>query len=320
MPISKNIFMKQPMMRKVLYSLIPVIFGAIYFFGWRTIILMSVVVLFGFLTELIFKRKQKKPVTEAVIVSAILFTLTLPVSTPFWVAIIGIIFGIAFAKEVFGGFGHNVFNPALAGRTFLYVCFPEYLTVRWNVAADTFPGGFLQYMTPAVDTMSSSTPLTILRQTGEALPLQQLFWGNVSGSMGETSVFLILIGAVILLYTKAADWRLMVSPIIGFVGLSSILTLMGVANDPGPLFGLLSGGILFVAIFFATEPITAPKNKEAKIIYGLFIGIITLLIRVYGIFVGGAMFAVLIMNTFAPIIDIGFKNLNSRKRKQVKAA
>ncbi|KAB3534459.1 RnfABCDGE type electron transport complex subunit D [Alkaliphilus pronyensis] len=319
MPTGDRFFKNQPIMRRVLYSLVPIIVGAIYFFGWRTIILMSVVTLFGFLTEAAFKRKGKQPVTEAVVVSSILFTLTLPVSTPLWVAIIGIIFGIAFAKEAFGGFGHNVFNPALAARTFIYVCFPEYLTVKWNVAAESFPGGLVQYMTPAVDAITSSTPLTILKQTGEALPLNQLFWGNVSGSLGETSGFLILIGAIILIYTKAADWRLMISPIVGFVGLSSILNLTGVLSDPGPVFGLLSGGILFVAVFFATEPVTAPKGKEAKLVYGLLIGIITLIIRAFGIFVGGAMFAVLIMNTFAPILDVGFKTLKTRNGKQVKA-
>lgn len=316
----KKFFMRQPLMRKVLISLIPVILGAIYFFGWRSFILMIFVSMFGISTEYLFKRKSGKPVTEAVIVTSVLFTLTLPVSTPFWVAAVGIIFGVAFAKEVFGGYGFNVFNPALAARTFLYVCFPEFLTVSWNVPANGFPGGFSTYITPAVEVVSRSTPLTILRQTGQSLPLSQLFLGNVSGSLGETSALLILISAIILLATKTINWQLFASPIIGFVGMNTILYLMNPATVPTPLFGLLSGGILLVSVFFVTEPVTAPKTTPGKWIYGCLIGIITVLIRVFGIFVGGAMFAVLIMNTFVPIIDEGFKYLQAtRKGKQVTA-
>ncbi|KAB3529092.1 RnfABCDGE type electron transport complex subunit D [Alkaliphilus serpentinus] len=310
--------MKQLMMRKVLLSLIPIIVGAVFFFGWRTLLLMLVVTVAGILTEAIFKRRQNKKISEAVIVTSVLFSLTLPVATPFWVAIIGIIFGVAFAKEVFGGFGHNIFNPALAARTFIYVCFPEYLTVRWNIAASSFPGGFTRYITPAVDAVSGSTPLLSLRQSGIITSLQQLLFGNASGSMGETSGALILLGAIILILTKTIDWKLMLSPTVGFVATSSILTLIGVNNAPSPVFGLLSGGFLFASVYFITEPITAPKNSSAKILYGLLIGMITILIRVFGIFVEGVMFSVLIMNSFAPIIDVAFKEL--KKRRQVKTA
>lgn len=318
MSMYNQLFMKQPMMRKVLYSLIPIVIGAIFFFGWRTLLLMAVVTTAGILTEAAFKRKQNKKISEAVIVTSVLFTLTLPVATPFWVAIIGIVFGVAFAKEVFGGFGHNVFNPALAARTFLYVCFPEYLTVRWNITASTLPGGFTSYMTPAVDAVSRSTPLLSLRQSGITTSLQSLFVGNTSGSLGETSAALILLGAIILILTKTIDWKLMLSPIIGFVATCSILILMGVNNVPSPVFGLLSGSILFASVYFVTEPITAPKNASAKLIYGLLIGMITVLIRVFGIFVEGVMFSVLIMNSFAPIIDVAFKEL--KKKRQVKTA
>ncbi len=316
----KKFFMKQPLMRKVLLSLIPVILGAIFFFGWRTLVLMAIITFFGIATEYLFKRKSHKPVTEAVIVTSVLFTLTLPISTPLWVGAVGIIFGVAFAKEVFGGYGFNVFNPALAGRTFLYVCFPEFLTVHWNVASNSFPGGFIAYMTPTIEAISGATPLTLLRQTGEVLPLRQLFLGNVSGSMGETSGLLILIAAIILLTTKTIDWKLLAAPIIGFVAMGSLLHLVSPDTVPGPLYGLFSGGFLLVSVFFVTEPVTAPKTTAAKWIYGLLIGIITILIRTFGIFVGGAMFAVLIMNTFVPIMDEGIKYLRSvRRRKQVTA-
>lgn len=316
----KKLFTQQKIMKKVLISLIPVILGAVYFFGWRSLILMGVVTIFGVYTEYLFEKRLNKKVSEAVLVTCVLFTLTLPVATPFWVAIIGIIFGVAFAKEVFGGFGYNIFNPALAARTFLYVCFPEYLTVNWNMAASGFPGGFGRYITPAIDTVSKSTPLLILRQTGEAIPIEGLFWGSVSGSLGETSSILLLLAAIYLIYTKTADWQLMASSIIGFTGLSTILYLINPNSYPNPLFSVLTGGFLFTAIFFVTEPVSAPKTNSAKWIYGLLIGIITVTIRVFGIFVNGAMFAVLIMNSFSPIMDAGFKYYEGyKKRRQVTA-
>ncbi|SET62011.1 Na+-transporting NADH:ubiquinone oxidoreductase subunit B [Natronincola peptidivorans] len=312
---SKRLFLKQPMMRKVIYSLIPITLGAVYFFGWRTLVLMTVVTLCGILTEYLFEKRLNKPITEAVIVTSMLFTLTLPVSTPFWVAILGIVFGVMFAKEVFGGFGRNVFNPALVGRTFLYVCFPEYLTARWNLVASGFPGGFASYMTPAMDSITKATPLAALNQNADIFSIHQLFLGGVSGSSGETSALLILIAAIYLVYTKTADWQLMASPIIGFVALSSLLQLLNVPGVANPTYALFSGGFIFLSIFFVTEPITAPKTDEAKWIYGLLIGMITVAIRTFGIFVGGAAFAVLIMNTFVPIMDEGIKYMKSNKRQ-----
>lgn len=313
MPSLNDIFMKQVIMRKVLYSLVPIILVATYFFGIRTLVLMAVVTGAATITEYIFQRRLKKRISEAVIVTSVLFTLALPVSTPFWIAIVGIVFGVIFAKEVFGGFGRNIFNPALAGRTFLYVCFPEFLTAQWNVPSLSFPGGLSTYMTPSIDAVSQSTPLLIMAQTGEMAPLQNLFWGNVSGSLGETSALLIIFAAIYLIYSKTADWRLMLSPILGFTALNSILYLLGVSSVPTPIWGIFSGSILFIAVFFATEPITAPKTSEGKWIYGTLIGCITILIRSYGIFVAGGMFAVLIMNTFAPIIDEAVKSSHKKK-------
>ncbi|MBM7614890.1 RnfABCDGE type electron transport complex subunit D [Alkaliphilus hydrothermalis] len=308
---TKDFFMKQNHMRKILISLIPIILGAIYFFGWRTLVLMSVVTSFGILTEYAFKRKRNQPVSEAVIVTSILFTLTLPVSIPFWVAIVGIIFGVIFATEVFGGYGFNVFNPALVARTFLYICFPQYITVAWNAPSAGFPGGFASYITPAIETITQATPL---KQT---VPISQLFWGNVSGSMGETSAFLIMIAAIILLVTKAIDWQLLLSPLVGFIGMSAVSILIAPAKAPSIQYGLLSGAFLMLAVFFVTDGSTAPKTVEGKWIYGILIGTITVIIRVFGIFVGGAMFAVLIMNTFVPIMDEGIKYLKEQQRKQV---
>jgi Na+-transporting NADH:ubiquinone oxidoreductase subunit B len=311
----KSFFMKQAMMRKVLFATIPILIGATYFFGLRTLTLTAVVTLTAIITEYIFKRRDGKPVTEAVIVSAVLFTLALPVATPYWVAIVGIIFGIVFAKEVFGGFGRNVFNPAIAGRTFIYVSFPEYLTASWNLPFESFPGGFTRYINDSIDTVSGSTPLA-QGGFGEGLSLTDLIVGNVSGSLGETSVILIVLAAVYLLATKTADWKLMVSPLVGFMGLYTVFYFMGIDGVPDPLFGLTSGSMLFLSVFFVTEPITAPKTTEAKWIYGILIGCVAMIIRTYGIFIAGGMFALLIMNTFSPILDEAVKELKKPKAEK----
>jgi len=313
MASSKSFFMKQALMRKLLISTIPITIGAIYLFGLRTIPLMITSVVAAVLTEYMFKRKDGKPVSEASIVSAVLFTLALPVGTPFWVAAAGMIFGIVFAKEVFGGFGRNVFNPALAGRTFVYVSFPEYLTNMWNLPAEGFPGGFSRFITPSIDTVSGSTPLNLIA-TGEGPDIMELVIGNVSGSLGETSIVLILLSAIYLIVTKTADWKLMVAPLLGFTVFNSLFYFVGIEGAPHPFLGIISGSIVFLAVFFVTEPITAPKTTEAKWTYGFLIGMIAVIIRTFGIFEAGGMFAVLIMNSFVPILDEAVKEIRRRKK------
>lgn len=312
---SSGLFQRQPIMRRVLMSLIPVTLGAVYLYGLRLLLLLAVVTAAGVFTEYIFTKKRQAKVTEAVLVTCLLFTLSLPASTPFWVAAVGIIFGVLFAKEVFGGFGRNVFNPAIVGRTFIFVSFPEYLTNSWNQISTAFPGGFARYITPHLDTVSSPTPLSMFRDFGETVPLSQAIIGTIPGSLGEPSVILLTLGAAYLLYKKAADWRLMVSPMIGFLGFTGLLYVMGVPNVPQPLYGMFTGAFIFLCVYFVTEPTTAPKQKEAKWVYGIFIGIIVVIIRYFGIFPEGASFALLIMNTFVPIMDEGVKYLKTQGKK-----
>ena len=313
-----KIFMKQKMMRTVIISLLPIIFFSIYTFGWRSFILLLVVSTFGIWTEYIFEKKNNKKVSEAVLVTCILYTMTLPPTTPYWIAIVGIVFGVLFGKEVFGGFGRNVFNPALVARAFVYVSFPAPLTISWAKASLGFPGGFATYLTESIDLISQATPMLIFRDGGGLSSYTDLLFGNVSGSIGETSGVLILLAAIYLIYKKVASWEIMAACFTGFVSLSSILYFLGNPNIPNPLFGVLAGGFLFGAIFMATDPISAPKTREGKWIYGILIGIVTVIIRGYSLFAGGVMFAILIMNTFVPIIDEGIKALNKRKKMKDK--
>lgn len=316
----KENFMKQTMMRTVIISLIPIILASIFFFGWRSLLLLALVTLAGVLTEYIFEKKSGKAnpkVSEAVLVTSILYVLTLPARTPIWIAIVGIVFGVVFGKQVFGGFGRNVFNPALVARAFVYVSFPEPFTIEWTQAATKFPGGFAHYLMDGVDSIATATPMLLYRETGEMLSYKNLLTGiGVNGSLGETCAILIILAAIYLVYKKVASWEIMAGVSLGFIGLSSILHYTGNTQIPNPLFGILSGGFLFGAVFMATDPISSPKTKEAKWIYGILIGVITVIIRGYALFAGGMMFAILIGNTFAPIMDELVRYFKKRKSKR----
>lgn len=314
-------FMKQPMMRKVLYSLVPIQIASIYFFGWRSLAITVVSLMAGVFAEWLFKRSANKPVTEAVWVSAVLYAMTLPPATPYWIAAVGMIFGIIFGKEVFGGFGKNVFNPALVGRAFVYVCFPLELATTWsyNLAGQNGGfGGFFAYSSPLVDAVTTATPMLLFRSEGQYETWLSLFLGNVSGSLGETSALLILLAGAYLIYTKTADWVNIVSTLIGFILCNSLFFALGVPSVPHPFLGLVSGGILFGAVFMATDPISSPKTKEAKWIYGLLIGSLTVVIRGFTLFAGGVMFAILIANTFGPLLDEIVKGLKKAKKASPK--
>ncbi len=280
--------------------------------------MLLVVTIAGLATEWIFEKKYKRKVSEAVFVSCILYTMTLPPSTPFWIAAIGIIFGIFFAKEVFGGFGKNVFNPALVARAFVYVCFPAPLTIQWSKSAIGLPGGFATYLTEGIEAVSQATPMLIFRDTGNLTSMTDLILGNVTGSLGETSAILIILAGIYLIYKKVASWQIMSGVLIGFTGLSGALYALGVSQIPNPIFGIFAGGLLFGSVFMATDPITAPKTKEAKWIYGILVGVVTVIIRGYALFAGGMMFAILIANTFVPIMDEGV-NAYKKYKKELKA-
>src|SRR5699024_5181083 len=135
--------------------------------GWRSLVLLLWTTFFGVVTEYIFEKKYGKKMSEAIFVTTILYTLTLPASTPLWIAAVGIVFGVVFGKEVFGGFGRNIFNPALVARAFVYVSFPEPLTIHWSEVAGGLLGGFSTYMTKSIDAISQATPMLIFRETGE---------------------------------------------------------------------------------------------------------------------------------------------------------
>lgn len=311
----KDYFLKQKMMTRVLISLLPILLLSIYLFGLRTLALLAVVTITGILCEYGIMRLINGPkakVSEAVLVTCLLFTLTLPPSVPYWVAMVGIAFGVVFGKCVFGGFGKNIFNPALVGRCLIYVSFPAHMTVAWSKPFSDFPGGLIKWSGGA-DALTSATPMLTFNKEGILTDYLRLFLGNIAGSLGETSALLIIVAAIYLIVTKTASWKIIVSTIGSFAVLGSILYFTGVIQTD-PLFSVLSGGFLFAAVFMATDPISAPKQEVSKIIYGILIGVIALIIRSFSLFTEGIMFAVLIVNAFVPLIERNVKAYKSRKK------
>ncbi len=311
----KEYFLKQKMMTRVLISLLPILLLSIYLFGLRTLVLLAVVTITGILCEYGIMRLINGPkakVSEAVLVTCLLFTLSLPPSVPYWVAMVGIAFGVVFGKCVFGGFGKNIFNPALVGRCLIYVSFPAHMTIAWSKPFSDFPGGLIRWSGGA-DALTSATPMLTFNKEGILTDYLRLFLGNIAGSLGETSALLIIVAAIYLIVTKTASWKIIVSTIGSFAVLGSILYFTGVIQTD-PLFSVLSGGFLFAAVFMATDPISAPKQEVSKIIYGILIGVIALIIRSFSLFTEGIMFAVLIVNAFVPLIERNVKAYKSRKK------
>uniref|UniRef100_A0A7C5U4B1 NADH:ubiquinone oxidoreductase, Na translocating, B subunit n=1 Tax=Fervidobacterium nodosum TaxID=2424 RepID=A0A7C5U4B1_9BACT len=291
------------MMRKMLWALLPLFVFSVFAYGFRPIWLGIWVFATGILVEYLFEREKKKPVSEAVLVSCMLFLLSLPPNTPFWVAVIGIAFGISFGKEVYGGFGRNVFNPAIVGRLFVYITFPSFMTMGW-VKPSLF----------GLDAVSSATPLALMRD-GKSVSFLDLFLGWRAGSLGEAPVFLILIAAIYLIVTKTASWRLMVSTYLSAGILTFLLDVFNVPKALPTLPALFSGSLLFITVFMATEPITAPKKIKSQWVYGMIIGVTGVIIRTFSLFSEGWSFAILMGNLFAPLLD---EMLQDKKKAPVK--
>lgn len=307
---STRILRKQPVMRRMMLAMVPCIMASIYFFGWRSLFIVLTSCFIGFATEYVFTRRHNEPVTEAVFVSAIIYALIMPPTIPWHILIFGMVFAIMFGKMVFGGFGFNVFNPAMVGRAFLYICFPVALTATWAPAAQGIWGALGTWSTALnPNAITAATPMALVK-TGEAVSpaLTALLLGRLSGTMGVTSAIAISVGGLYVFITKTANRWIILTVIITYVLANGILLLLNVKASPGILPALLGGGFLFGAFFMATDPISAPKTKRARIVYSVVIAGTTAIIRNFSVFNGGFMFSLLIANMFAPILDYAFKN------------
>ena len=328
-------FLRQNMMRTVVNSLWPVMIAGVYFFGWRTAAVMLVSILTCVITEWLFVRNQKPgKISEAVFVTAILYAMILPPTVPLPMVALGGIFGIIFGKMAFGGFGANVFNPALVARIFVYITFPVHLTSKWTPAANfsDFPGGLFAWLyAPAgssVSAITAATPLSAYRDGATTLPsIWQLLFGNINGqfermgevsligggSIGETSAWLLLLGGTYLLYKNVANRRIVASFFGSFWALQTIFNLFDPSKVGNPIWGLFVGGVMFGGFYMITDPISAAKTDTGQLIYGFLAALLTIVIRAYSLFAGGVMFAILLGNTFSPIIDYAVTSYKEAK-------
>jgi Na+-transporting NADH:ubiquinone oxidoreductase subunit B len=248
----------------------------------------------------------------------LLFPLTLPPTIPLWQVVLGISFGVVIGKEVFGGTGKNFLNPALTARAFLYFAYPGQITgdTVWT-AADGFSGA-----TP-LGALAAASPMQGMSVVKESFG--QAFFGNMQGSMGETSTLACLLGAAILIAVGIGSWKIMLGVTAGAVGLSTVFWMIG--SDSNALFALaphwhlVVGGFAFGTVFMATDPVSAAMTDTGQWIYGILIGVMTILIRVINpAFPEGIMLAILFGNTMAPLIDYYVIQANVKRRKARYAA
>lgn len=308
---------RQPPMRVMFIGLIPCTVTAVYFFGWRSLSLVVFCGLVAYLTEFVFETYRKGSPTDSILVTGALLGLSMPPYVPYWVAAVGSVFGVVFGKQVFGGFGKNVFNPAIVGRCFLYVCFPIQMTSQWMTPGSWPLGRLLSFS--STDAITTATPLIAFKQTGALTDLQSLFVGNIAGSIGETSAIAILIGGAYIVYKKVADWRYVVSCLLGAMGLNAVLYLAGISGVMHPVHNLLAGSLLFATFFMVTEPVSGCMKKEAKWVYGFFIGCLWIVIRSFSSFPEATAFAILLGNTFGPLFDEAVIFLEQRKKDRAAA-
>lgn len=299
------------LMRDVVIALLPAVIVSVVFYGLGEIVVLGTSVVSCILVEyLITKFLLKKPSTVcdySAVVTGILLALNLPYTTPWWVVFIGALFAVGVVKMTFGGLGQNIFNPAIAGRVFLLVSFPAYMT-NWQM-----PGGLF-----GVDAVSGATPLGLINEgimNGQTVPeimsanglsYSQMLFANIGGSVGEISALALLAGFVYLLVRNVIRPHITLSIWATVALVSLVFWLAAPDRFTDPLFNLLSGGMILGSCFMATDYVTSPMSVKGGIVYGIGIGFITLMIRYFGSYPEGMSFAILIMNSTVPLINMWF--------------
>ncbi len=298
------------------FALLPSAAAAVYYYGVKAILMIITSYVVGISVEWIFAIVKKSDIHEGIFVTCMIYPLTLPPTIPLWMLAVGIAFGVFFGKEVFGGTGRNIFNPALVGRIFITIAFPFYMASNWAEPMVTKGNFFTLDLATIPDAITAATPLTFLK-AGEMFDysMMDLLLGAAPGSMGETFRLGIIIAGIWLMVTRVASWRTPVS----FLGTVFVLSFIGNLIMPdvitGPGYQLLTGGLLYGAFFMATDPVSSPFTKMGKIIYGVSLGTLTILIRSFSGYTEGVMFSIILMNAFGPLID---SYILDRKYKPIK--
>jgi len=305
--------------------------------AWTILPLVIVSYGVGLAVEFLFAVIKGHEVEEGYLVTGMLVPLIVPVDIPLWMLAVAVVFGVVIGKEVFGGTGMNILNPALTIRAFLFFAYPTWMSgdkvwVHGAVERDQMIAAGAN-----LDAMSGETILGAYAQNKTlAFDYWDMFWGIIPGSVGETSKFLIIIGALFLIFTKIGSWRIIVSTLIGALAMGLIFNAVvdaGIISDSSKFYGLMSvpfwqhliiGSILFGAVYMATDPVSAAQTNKGKWIYGFLIGFISIMIRVFNpAYPEGVFLAILLMNVFAPTIDhyVVQGNVKQRmKRLKLKAA
>jgi len=268
-------------MWSVVIALLPAFFAAVYFFKSRAISVVLTAIVGAVLTEYIFQKIRKKKIkikNGSAVVTGMLLALTLPPSIPLWTAFFGSVVAIGLGKQVFGGLGHNPFNPALVGRAFLTASYPVLMTT-WEV-----------------DGVSTATPLAQMKADGIATDTWNLFIGQIGGSLGETSALALLLGFAYLLYKGYVNWRIPLA-MIGTVFLGTF------AFGADPIFHVFAGGLMIGALYMATDMVSSPTTKLGRWVFGIGAGILVVVIRLWGGYPEGVMYSILLMNTAVPLIN-----------------
>ena len=306
------------LMRGVIIALIPTLGFSLYFFGLGALIvtLTSVVacVVFEWLITKFIMKKQPSLLDGSAVITGLLLAFNVPSNLPIWIILIGALVAIGIGKMTFGGLGNNPFNPALVGRVFLLISFPVQMT-SWPLAGakTRFTFWYSGMTQETLDGLTGATPLAQVKETlanGDAissitnLPSHlEMFYGQMGGSLGEIAAIALIIGGIYMIATKVITWHIPVSTIATVGIFTGILWLIDPQHNADPLFHILTGGLLLGAIFMATDYVTSPMTPWGMVIFGVGIGLLTVIIRVFGAYPEGVSFAILIMNAVVPLIN-----------------
>jgi len=299
-------------MRNVVWALLPVALFAVYAFGINALLLLVATTGGAVLTEHMLCRWSGKGSTVSdwsAVITGILLGLTLPPTFPLWMGFIGSAIGIGLGKYAFGGLGYNVFNPALVGRAVLQAAFPVAITTWYPAFQDDRFSWFssstlaFPFAEPGIDAISGATPLAAFKFDGVSTPVRELALGIISGSAGETCAILIILGGLYLIARKMMNWRIPAAMLGSVYVFSGILYLVNPEVYPSPEFMLFSGGLMLGAVFMATDMVASPLTPLGIVLYGTVIGILVVVIRIWGGLPEGVMYAILLGNALSPHID-----------------
>ena len=322
----------QQVMLKVIIALMPAVFAGMLFFGTAAIMVIVYCIVFSVAAEMIWCKLAGKPIDTvkdfSAVLTGLLLAMNLSAGVPWWLCLIGAFLAIWLGKQVFGGLGHNPFNPALVARVALLIALPKYMTtwvptIYMNNDVSSYaqkfftPAAWNSVLSENLDGVTCATPLGVVSTTEKILQngqglfenvanpqaYWQYFLGNMGGCLGETSALALLIGGFMLIAFKLIKWQVPVFYIATVAVFTAIINHFFPGVTPPPLFHILTGGLMLGAVFMATDMVTSPMTKKGAVVFGIGCGIITCIIRIWGNYPEGVSFAILFMNSLVPLID-----------------